>query len=371
MIRVMIAGGGTGGHLFPGVAVAQAIQKAAPDAKIVFVGTKRGIEARVIPELGYELRTVTVGGLKRMGLWRTFINLMKLPLSILQSLWFVLSFRPHIAIGVGGYASGPAMLAAWMLMRPSMILEQNSVPGRTNRILSKFVRKIVINFERAAGFFPAKKIARLGNPVRLQMTEKLESANRDIASDERLHIFITGGSQGAQAINKAVTGALEHISDLKDKLEFFHQTGEAQREEIAQAYAKAGFKAEVKAFIDEVWNVYDWSDFVICRAGATTCSELGVVGRAALFIPLPTAADNHQTHNAGELEAAGAAWVVTQKELSPEKLAHFIRERLENKDELKFMGAKAQAWGKPSSAHDVADLSFELSGLDIKGGESA
>ena len=362
-LRVMIAGGGTGGHLFPGIAVAQALLEKHPDAEILFVGTRNGIEFRVVPQQGFKLATISAGGLMRMGLLRTLINLLKLPLSLLQSLFIVLRFWPHVAVGVGGYASGPAMLAAWLLLRPTMIIEQNSVPGRTNRILARLVKKAVTAFTKTRMYFPQEKTVEIGNPVRPAFVRNKSAAARVVGSDERLHVLVLGGSQGAKALNDAFSGALDRLHNSIDHLSIRHQTGRPQFESISALYAASGFDAKAYAFIDDVWKYYEWADLLVCRAGATTCAELGVIGRPALFVPLPTAADDHQTYNAGELVQAGAAWSVAQRDFNSEYLAEFLKARIADKNDLKTRAESALAWGRPNAAYEAAGLCCSLAGI--------
>jgi len=362
-LRVMIAGGGTGGHLFPGIAIAQALLEEHPDTEILFVGTRHGIEFRVVPQQGFRLETISAGGLMRINFLRTLLNLFKLPWSLLQSLLIVLRFMPHVAIGVGGYASGPAMLAAWLLLRPTMIIEQNSVPGRTNRILARLVKKAVTAFSKTRNYFPASKIVELGNPVRPAFIRKGASTLRKVGSDDRLHVLVLGGSQGAKALNDAFTGAIDLLHDSIDSLSIRHQTGRAQYDYVAERYKASGFDAKAYAFIDDVWKYYEWADLLVCRAGATTCAELGVIGRPALFVPLPTAADDHQTYNAGELVEAGAAWSMAQRDFTPEALAEFLKARIEGRSDLSRMAEAALAWGRPHAAYDAAELCVSLAGI--------
>lgn len=364
-MRVLIAGGGTGGHLFSGIAVADELS-ADGGHEIIFVGTSRGLESRLIPELGYKLRCISIGGLKRMGPWRTLINMLKLPLSLLQSFLIVLRFRPHVALGVGGYASGPVMLAARLLFRPTVIIEQNSYPGITNRILGKIVRIVVTQFTHAAEFFPAAKIRRLGNPVRPEIVEKAREDIGNSSDGPCIRLLITGGSQGAHAINMTVVRTLEKLENPGKDIVIRHQTGAADEVQVREIYAKAGIKAEVTAFIDDMITAYLEADLVICRAGAGTISELGIVGKPALFVPLPTAADDHQTLNARELVDADAAWLVKQSDFNEEYLADFIRNIVRKPEELERRRLAAISQGRPEAARDVADLLYQEAGLRKK-----
>ncbi len=359
-MRLLIAGGGTGGHLFSGVAVADVLREHG-DHTIHFVGTERGLEARVLPRLGLPLDLIQVGGLKRMGLWQRLVNLAKLPLSLLQSLRIIRHRRPQLVLGVGGYASGPVVLAAWMLRIPTVIIEQNSLPGVTNRVLGRLVRRVVIHFNRAATHFPQHKLVRLGNPVRPTIVRKAAEAVTP-PSDGKLRLLITGGSQGAHALNIAMIEALPKLSDIAEQLIIHHQTGIPDWKMVGSAYQNSSIECEVEPFIDNIVSAYAKADLVVCRAGASTCAELAVVGRPALFIPLPTAADDHQTHNASELVYAGAAWMISQANLTADTLVAFIRERLEQRRLLPQQAEAARKVGHPDAAYQVADMLLDMVG---------
>ncbi len=353
-MKILIAGGGTGGHLFSGVAVAEELRRRG-NHDVLFVGTRRGLEARVLPRLGFTLEFISVGGLKRMGFFKTLANLARLPLSLLQSLWIVLRYRPDVALGVGGYASGPVILAAWLLGRKTVIIEQNSLPGVTNRLLGRFVRVVVTHFKRAKAHFPARKVLQLGNPVRGDLA-RAASLSHAAPDDGRLRILVTGGSQGAHAINQTVADTLDRLADVKDSIHIRHQSGVPDWENLRESYAAAEVPGTVEPFIDDMIEAYLEADLVICRAGASTCAELAVIGRPALFVPLPTAADDHQTANASELVDAGAAWMVRQSDFSPEFLERFVRDRLHDREELIRFGTNARQIGRKDAASDVTDL---------------
>ncbi|RJO68649.1 MAG: undecaprenyldiphospho-muramoylpentapeptide beta-N-acetylglucosaminyltransferase [Myxococcales bacterium] len=357
-MKLLIAGGGTGGHLFSGVATAEAL-RAEGRHEILFVGTARGLEATLLPKLGWPVRFVTVGGLKRMGPWRTAVNLFKVPLSFLQSLAILLRFKPNVALGVGGYASGPAMLAAWLTGVPTAIVEQNSYPGVTNRLLGRLARAVIIHFERAAEYFPPKKIRRFGNPVR-QAFAALAAEEATPMPEGKLRLLITGGSQGAHAINVAFADAALKLAKMKDRLVIRHQTGEADAEAVRRAYAQAGLAATVEAFIDDMPAAYRAADLVVCRAGAGNCAELAAAGKPALFVPLPTAADDHQTANAAELVGAGGAWMVQQRGFTADYVRDFAERLLNKPDELAAKLAAARGQGRPDAALRTAALLTEL-----------
>lgn len=361
-MKVLIAGGGTGGHLFSGVAIAKQLQKEYENHRIIFVGTKNGIEARVVPKEGFKLSCISVAGLKRVGLVKTVLGLLKLPLAAIQSLWVVLRNWPDVAIGVGGYASGPVILAAWILRRPCIIIEQNSYAGVTNRILGKFVKYVITHFKRSEKFFEKTKIKQLGNPVRPEIVQRAKAIEYNKENTEKLRIFVTGGSQGAHAINETLKACLPLMESLSDKISIVHQCGKADEPELKVAYEKSVIDGVATAFIDDMLSAYDNADLVICRAGASTIAEITIAGKPALFVPLPTAADDHQTMNATELAEAKGGWLVKQSEFTPQFLAGFIKDRLENAGELEEVAQKAKSLGKPDAAENVVELLHQMCG---------
>ncbi len=327
-MKVVIAGGGTGGHLYPGIAIARELL-AGPGNEVLFVGTKQGIEARVLPREGLPVRFITVGKLKGMKLLSMIKTVATLPLSVVQSVRLLRAVRPDVVVGVGGYSSGPVALAAWSLRMPLMIVEPNSYAGLANRSLGKLADKVVLCFPGTSGtdFFPRNKTVKLGPLVR----KGIDRGNREKALKEfgleagRFTVFVFGGSGGAHAVNMAMKGAAGKLRDIP-KLQVLHQTGEKDVEEVKAAYQTAGVKAVVLPYIYDMAGAYAAADMVVSRSGATTVAELAVCGRRAVLIPYPYAADNHQEYNARTLAALGAAAVIVQKDLTPEKLANVIRE---------------------------------------------
>ncbi len=322
-LRVLIAGGGTGGHLFPGVALAEEVR--ARGGEVLFVGTSRGIEARVLPEQGWPLQTIDATGIKGRGLRGLFAGLMRLPRAWWQSLRIVRQFRPDVVVGVGGYASGPVVATAAMLRRPTAILEQNSIPGITNRILSRVVRRVFCTFPDRGGFFPARKVALTGNPIRRPILAALQAAGAAHAPSERRapRLFVFGGSQGARAINDMMLAAIPGLLTRVPALEIWHQTGRGDQDRVREAYAALGLESprvRVADFLTDMATPYAWCDLVLCRAGATSLSELAAAGRPAVLVPFPHATDNHQEHNARSLVEAGAALLLREGEWSAEAL---------------------------------------------------
>jgi len=373
-MRVLIAGGGTGGHLFPGIALAEELVRRGDT--VVFVGTERGIESRAVPKEGFPLELIDVGGLKGKGLGGVVRGLLRVPRALLQSLAILRRHRPDLVVGVGGYASGPMVLAAALSGRPTAILEQNSVPGITNRILGRVVRAVFAAFEESRRYFPSGKVRLAGNPIRKKLREALAldvasqhpdaaSQNAHAASQQWASILVCGGSQGAHAVNELVAEALSLLAAevrLPARLRLLHQTGKEDVAPVEERYRKAGIAADVRAFIDDMASAYRDADLVIGRAGATTIAEITAIGRASLLIPFPHAADDHQTVNARSLERAGAARVFDQRSLTPRLLADAIAELLADGALRTRMAATARALGRPDAAREIAEALSSLAG---------
>ena len=359
-MRLLIAGGGTGGHLFPGVAIAEELRARDPEAAILFVGTERGIEARVLPKLGWDHHFINVSGLKTVGVLGAIKGLFRLPRAMWQARKVLKGFDPDVVVGVGGYASGPVVLMARLMRIRAAILEQNSLPGFTNKILGKFVTGVFLCFEESRRFFAAKKIRMFGNPIRRDIRLALEQAgatgSQDSAGADRpLRLFVFGGSQGAVRVNELVAEAAVLLAERGIALDIVHQTGTVNQEEIHKRYQQAGITADVRAFIEDMASEYRRADLVIARSGATTVAELGVVGRPAILIPYPYAADNHQEVNAREMAEEGAALMLRQADLTGAILADAIAKLAENPQILADMGSAMKALGRPRAAADILD----------------
>ena len=355
-MRLLVAGGGTGGHLFPGIAVADEVIRRG-GGEVLFVGTSRGIETRAVPAAGYALETLEVSGLKRMGLWGTLRGLFRVPLAIARSIAILRRFRPGVVLGVGGYASGPMVLAAALLGYPTAIQEQNSVPGITNRVLGRLVRAVFLAFEDAARFFPARKIEQLGNPVRQKIVAALARVGKAEVTSERLRILVVGGSQGARAVSDLVTAAAAELSATSMDFALAHQTGSADLERIQERYRTLGLdgRVVVKAFIEDMATAYAEADIVVARAGALTLAELAIAGRPAILIPLPTAADDHQRKNAAQFASAGAALVLDQGAARAEDLAAAIAGLAKDGAKRADMGAAMRGLARPQAAQAIVD----------------
>jgi UDP-N-acetylglucosamine--N-acetylmuramyl-(pentapeptide) pyrophosphoryl-undecaprenol N-acetylglucosamine transferase len=352
-MRLLIAGGGTGGHLFTGVAIAEELRARAPDAQIRFVGTRRGIEARVLPGLGWELSLIEVSGLKTVGALGALRGLVRLPRALLQARRVVREHAPDAVIGVGGYASGPAVLMARLAGIPTAIVEQNSIPGLANKILGRLVRTVFIAFDGTRQFFKPTKTLITGNPIRRDLVQKLLAADAP-APDGRVHVLVSGGSLGAVAVNDLAAEALIALGK-SIPLAIVHQTGDKGLDATRSRYAAAGVDADCRAFITDMAAAYQRADLVIGRAGATTVAELAIAGVPAVFIPFPFAADNHQELNAREMVEAGAALMFKQSELTAEKLADALRPLVTDAARRAEMGAKMRARARPGAAAAVVD----------------
>jgi UDP-N-acetylglucosamine--N-acetylmuramyl-(pentapeptide) pyrophosphoryl-undecaprenol N-acetylglucosamine transferase len=351
-MKLVIAGGGTGGHLFPGVAIAEELRAREGSAEITFVGTARGIEARVLPELGWSLELIEVSGLKTVGLKGALKGLFRLPRAWWQARALLKRLQPDAVIGVGGYASGPVVLAAKLRGIPTAICEQNSIPGLTNKILGRLARRVFLSFETSRKFFKPSKIVMAGNPVRRDLVARLSAPAT--AHDERIHVLVSGGSLGAVAVNELAAQAL--IVLAKDHtLAITHQTGEKDLEATVARYREAGVTADCRAFIKDMAATYLAADLVIGRAGATTVAELAIAGKPAVFIPYPFAADNHQELNAREMADKGAALVFRQADLTIDKLVAALRPLLDDAGKRAAMGDAMKTLAKPAAAAAVID----------------
>ncbi len=351
-MKLVIAGGGTGGHLFPGVAIAEELRAREPSAEITFVGTKRGIEARVLPDLGWPLELIEVSGLKTVGVLGAIRGLLRLPRAWLQARALLKRLQPDAVIGVGGYASGPVVFAAKLRGIPTAICEQNSIPGLTNKILGRLVRRVFLSFENSKPFFKPAKIVMAGNPVRRDLLARLQApATAHVGA---LHVLVSGGSLGAVAVNELAAKALIELAS-DHELRITHQTGEKDLEITAARYREAGVTADCRAFIKDMAASYLAADLVIGRAGATTVAELAIAGKPAVFIPYPFAADDHQTLNAAEMAASGAALSFKQSDLTVEKLVAAIRPLLDDAPTRAAMGAAMKTLAKPGAAVAVID----------------
>lgn len=350
-MKILIAAGGTGGHIYPGIAVAKEIVRRDAESKVLFVGTERGLETKIVPENDFELALINSAGLKNVGFLGKIKGLLILPKSFLEARKLIREFKPDTVVGAGGYVSGPVLLMASLMRVPTLVMDSNALPGFTNRRLAPFVSKAALTFDEALPYFGKKGIV-TGNPVRWEFFD-IKPRTRG----ERVNLLIFGGSQGARAINNAMTEALPFLEADKYKLNVVHQTGESDFEKIEELYKRAGWEtADVREYISDMVSEFAESDLIICRAGATTCAELAAAGKAAMMIPLPTAADDHQRKNAEALERAGAAKMILQKDLSGEKLAQEIKSFISSPEKITAMETSAKKLAKADAAKATVDI---------------
>ena len=350
-MSLIVAGGGTGGHLFPGVAVARELMARVPGATVTFVGTASGIEARVIPREGLTLETIRSAGLKGKSPVALLRGLLLLPLSALDA-WNVISRRrPSVVIGVGGYSSGPVVALAALRGVPTLLMEQNATPGLTNRLLSRLVTSAAVTYEESLATFGRKAFV-AGNPVRPEFFAPGTAAP---APSGRTRVLVFGGSQGAHAINVAMAEAAAPLAAAAPGVEVTHQTGERDLAMVRDAYAKAGLAARVEPFLYEMDREMRAAEVIVCRAGATTLAELTAAGRAAILIPLPTATDDHQRKNADALVRQGAARAIDQRELTGARLAEALLGLARDGAARERMAVAARGLARPDAARVIVD----------------
>jgi UDP-N-acetylglucosamine--N-acetylmuramyl-(pentapeptide) pyrophosphoryl-undecaprenol N-acetylglucosamine transferase len=354
-LRVVIAGGGTGGHLFPGLAVARALKARVPGAQISFAGTAAGIEARVIPSTEFELDVIRSGGLKGKSAVALMRGFGLLPLGGLDA-WRLLTRRkPDVVIGLGGYSSGPVVGVAALRGMPTLLLEQNAVPGRTNRLLAPLVKSAAVTYDSSLAYFGRKGFVS-GNPVRQEFLHIDDSAIN--ASTVRVLIF--GGSQGAHAVNVAMVKAAPRLAGAGAPIDFVCQTGARDFDMVREAFQRSGLQGRVERFIDAMDREVSQAGLVVSRAGATTLAEITAAGRPSILIPLPTATDDHQRRNAEALQAAGAAEVIEQRDLTGELLAGRILELAGDRERRRRMSAAARRLARPEAAERIVDVILTL-----------
>lgn len=349
-MRTIIAGGGTGGHLFPGIAVAREIQRRSKDAEVLFVGAEQGIESRLVPREGFPLRCLPAGSIKGMGWVARFRSLAATVKGILGAKRILKEFRPAVVIGVGGYASFPMVSAAILNGYPRIIMEQNAVPGLANRVLGRWVDFAAVTDPATSSYFGTRAVV-TGNPIRPQFKSIPDKAHRP-----PYEVLVFGGSQGAQSINRAIRESLPLLSDWKGRLHFTHQTGESQLDETRAAYTAAGFDADVRAFFNDFHEKYAAADLIVSRAGATTVAEIKASGRAAVLVPFPFAADDHQTSNAQSMVGEGAAIMIRNGDLSGPKLAGTIQGLLSDIPRLEQIERNARRIAVLDAEKKIVDL---------------
>jgi UDP-N-acetylglucosamine--N-acetylmuramyl-(pentapeptide) pyrophosphoryl-undecaprenol N-acetylglucosamine transferase len=356
---LMIAGGGTGGHIYPAIAIAREFLSRNPARRVVFVGTAYGLETKIVPREGFPLELVSVGGLKGKSWRETLRNLVRLPLSFFEAWALISRHAPMAIVGVGGYASGPVLLVGALRRLPTLIHEQNAFPGVTNRILARFVRSVAVAFSGALPRLGRRDGTVVGNPVR---SEFFVAAATTAPAPARRRLLVFGGSQGSRVLNDSMAAALPLLAGLEQRLEIVHQTGPAELGKVEAAYRGSSFAgAHVVPYLDAMAEEMGSADFVVSRAGAMTLGELAAVGRPAILVPFAAATNNHQELNARAMEAAGAAMVITERELTPELLAEAIREMAGDAARLERMSSAARAAAIPDAAKRVVNIVEEIS----------
>ena len=355
-LRVIIAGGGTGGHLFPGIAIAEEFMIKDPTNQVLFINTGKPFETSILKKFGLNQKRITAAGMKGQNLKKKAASFLKVPKGLVESIRILKKFKPDVVLGIGSYSAGVVVLAGWLMGAKIALHEQNILPGMTNRLLSPLAHRIYVSFEKTKLWLIGKQIKVTGNPVRKKILncEKRVNKNKDPFT-----VLIVGGSQGAHSINVAVMEAIEKLDD-KDSIFFIHQTGTADQAVVKTRYQASGILAKVQAFFDDMAQPYKDANLVICRAGATTVAEITALGKPALFIPYPFAADNHQVLNARMLESKGAAEMILQENLNGRSLSEKIEFYLQHPDILKRMGKRAKAFGKPNAAADIVADCYHL-----------
>jgi len=349
-LKVIIAGGGTGGHLYIGVALARELLRRDANHEILFVGTRYGLESKIVPAEGFRLEFIVSAGLKGMGLLTMLRNAMMIPGSLLESRRLVKRELAGAVVGVGGYSSGPVVLAAWWLRIPTLIIEPNALPGFTNRRLAPFIRRAALALPEAGRYFGRKGVV-TGIPVRDEFYRVPPRTKR-----EPFTVLIYGGSQGSHALNTIVCGALTELKSVGGTLRVIHQTGEAEYEKVKAAYRDADFDADVRPFLPGIYQEFATADLIVSRAGAGTVAELTAAGKAAILVPFPGAADDHQTRNALALEKGGAAKMIAQKDWQPGRLLREIKHFMERPGELDRMEKAAKGMARPEATARIADM---------------
>jgi UDP-N-acetylglucosamine--N-acetylmuramyl-(pentapeptide) pyrophosphoryl-undecaprenol N-acetylglucosamine transferase len=353
-LKLLIAGGGTGGHVFPALAIAREWMSRGAEREVVFVGTERGIEARLVPQAGYPLETIRSAGLKGIGGMKFVKNIAKLAPAMWDSFAILHRHKFAAALGVGGYAAGPMMLAAVLRGLPTIIFEPNAEPGFTNRVLAGMVTRVATAYEAPTKLW-GRKATLTGIPVRQEFFDVPQ-----LVPAEPFHILITGGSQGALAINRTVVDSADLLSTKKDRISIVHQTGERDYNAVRVAYARREINAEVLPFIGNMAERFTQADLIVCRAGAITAAEVAAAGRAAIFIPFGASTDSHQLRNAQEMQRAGAARLIPEPELTAERLTLEIFSLLDQPIELQTMAANARRLSRPRAVQDIVNLTESL-----------
>ncbi|HEY6972977.1 MAG TPA: undecaprenyldiphospho-muramoylpentapeptide beta-N-acetylglucosaminyltransferase [Nitrospiraceae bacterium] len=369
-MTIVIAAGGTGGHLYPAVALARAFQRKDAATSIIFVGTARGLESKVLAHEGFELVLISAKPVMGKGLIEAARGLLSLPISLWQCLKILKVRRADLVIGVGGYTSPMMVLAASLIGIARVILEPNAYPGMANKAVGSFAQRVFLSFESAAAAFDRRKIRVVGTPIRKEFVEQSLQKEAATPAPGQHRVLIFGGSQGARAINSAVVEGLPDLMKRHPQLSLIHQTGDADFGRVAEAYRRAGISAQVTPFLYDMPSVLRSADLVVARAGAMTIAELTACGKPAILIPLPQAIYNHQTHNAKVMEAAGAAVVLPQAELTGPRLTDAITRILDDPERLRTMSDRSRNMRRIDAADSIVRECYALTGDHHDGHQS-
>jgi UDP-N-acetylglucosamine--N-acetylmuramyl-(pentapeptide) pyrophosphoryl-undecaprenol N-acetylglucosamine transferase len=354
--KLVVAGGGTGGHVFPGIAVAEAMEVYG-HVDVLWIGTGRPVEIDALSGRRWDYRILNTRPLRGSGIAGTICSLAGLPSSTIRASLWLKSFRPHVVLGVGGYVSGPALLAARILRIPAALHEQNLIPGLTNRLASRFAKTVFVSFKETVKYFPKNRVIFTGNPIRKNI---IQSPNHQITKSPNFRLLVLGGSQGARCLNRLASSAIQVLWQSGFHVEIVHQTGKLDVSDVEKFYKDASIPAKVNPFITDIGESYSWADLVICRAGAGTLAEITTLGKPSILIPYPSATDSHQEANARELTEAGAAKYFREGEIGAIKLAGEIQSLLEDPQKLVNMGENARKLGKPMAAAEIASTLLKI-----------
>jgi UDP-N-acetylglucosamine--N-acetylmuramyl-(pentapeptide) pyrophosphoryl-undecaprenol N-acetylglucosamine transferase len=355
-MKLLITGGGTGGHIFPALCVAEEFIASYRDSSVVFVGAEGGMEENLVPGRGFPLRKLKVKGIIGKSFSETLKNLLLLCLVFPSCVRVISDEKPDAVIGFGGYASGPVVFSAWLMNYITAIHEQNSIPGLTNKVLGKVVDRVFISFKDSAKYFKSRGVIETGMPVR----KEILNVGSENIRNKKFTVLIIGGSQGARALNRIFIKLVDEIPWIKEKVAIIHQTGQRDKEEVENKYRNAGIDAEVYDFINDMHNIYPRVDLVVARAGASTLAELSALGKPSILIPFPYAAGNHQLLNAKKFSDAGAAELILESELTTEKIATTIKSIMDSPERQKMMGEKAKLIFKKDSARIIVNHIVEM-----------
>lgn len=363
MPRIVISGGGTGGHIYPAIGIANELIQLDAETEVVFIGGADRLESTLVPQHGFRFLPISVAGFPRKLTWRWIPVMYKVCSGFTRSLWLLKSLKPCVVVGTGGYVCGPVLFAAVLLGIPTVIQEQNAAPGLTNRILARWAKAIYTAFETAGAHFPVERTMVLGNPIRrtIGTAERASETYNSLGLDpDRKTVFVMGGSQGAQAINENIMDALEDLAPFDQQLQFVHQTGKTDYKAVKVRYQESSLRHLVQPYFDPIETIYSIADLMVCRAGGMTIAEITACGIPAIFIPLPTAAGDHQTLNAEAVANAGGGVVLDQRTLTGHKLAEEIIRIIDNPEEQQGMANQSRQLGNPYAGEEIAQSIFSL-----------